>query len=221
MKYIQIIILFLIFSCTNNNSKSIEKGLDLQKIDTLTYKYNGFNYGLKLDLLSNGYFISENYIFSCFGGGERKKVYGTYKMDNQNLTLNPERIELIEYPEDLTSNAKTTKIKYGTNSLKIKTKFQMVTWENNQYLLSEHFDFQWNAEEENDYIRFANCLNNGLEPEISGVYLANKTNDTITSKFDVKQIPEKWQRFFLNEPVSAKIKSIKRIEDPKNEARIT
>ncbi len=73
VKYIQILILFLIFSCSNNKTKSNDKEFDTQNIDTLRYAYNGFNNGLQLDLLSDGRFINENYLFSCFGGGERKK----------------------------------------------------------------------------------------------------------------------------------------------------
>tara|TARA_R110002012_G_C11657571_1_gene611894 strand:+ start:2703 stop:3557 length:855 start_codon:yes stop_codon:yes gene_type:complete len=221
VKYIQILILIFIFSCSNNKTKSNDQEFDSQKIDTLRYGYNGFNNGLQLDLLSDGHFINENYLFSCFGGGERKKVFGTYKMDSLKLTLNPERIEFIEYPEEMESKPKTTKINYGIDSLKIKTEFQVIKWENNEYLFSEFFDSGWSLEKENDYIRFADYINSGLEPETSGMYLVRKTKDSITSEFDLKQIPEKWQSYFLKEPVSAKIKYIKKVVDPNDEENIS
>lgn len=221
MKYIQILILILIFSCSNNKNKLNDKEFGLQNIDTLRYGYNGSNYGVQLDLLSDGRFINENYLFSCLGGGERKKVFGTYKMESLKLTLNPERIEFIEYSEDIPSKPKMTKIKYGIDSLKIKTEFQVIKWENNEYLFSEFFDFGWSLEKENDYIRFADYLNSGLEPEMNGMYLVRKTTDSITSEFDLKQIPEKWQSYFLKEPVSAKIKYIKKVVDPNDKENIS
>lgn len=202
------------FSCSDNRTKSNDKEFSSQNIDTLRYAYHGFNNGLQLDLLSDGHFINESYLFSCFGGGERKKVFGTYKMDSLRLTLNPERIEFIEYSEVMESKPKTTKLKYGIDSLKIKTEFQVVKWENNKYLFSDYFDFGWSLDKENDYVRFADYLNSGLEPETSGMYLVHKTTDSISSEFDLEQIPEKWKSYFLKEPVSARIKNIKKVIDP-------
>jgi hypothetical protein len=210
VKYINILILLLIFGCSNNQPKSNSE----KKIDTLRYSYRGFNNGLKLDLLSDGRFINENYLFSCFGGGEKKRVFGTYKMDSINLILIPEKIELIEYPMDLELNPITTRIKYGIDSLKIKTKFKIVNWETNKYLLSDFHEFGWSLEKENDFIRFANYINIGFEPETSGMYLSKKSKDSIKSEFEINKIPEKWQKYFLKEPLSAKIKSIKKITDP-------
>tara|TARA_Y100000766_G_C18491144_1_gene404856 strand:- start:42 stop:596 length:555 start_codon:yes stop_codon:yes gene_type:complete len=119
------------------------------------------------------------------------------------------------------SKPKTTKINYGIDSLKIKTEFQVVKWENNEYLFSEYFDFGWSLEKENDYIRFADYINSGLEPNTSGMYLVRKTKDSITSEFDLKQIPKKWQSYFLKEPVSAKIKNIKKVVDPNDKENIS
>ena len=214
MKYIKILILFLIFSCSNDKSKSNSEKNIGQNIDTLRYSYSGFNSGLRLDLLSDGRFINENYIFSCFGGGERKLVFGKYEMDSIKLTLIPETIELIEYPEDMELKPTKTKIKYGIDSLKIKTEFRVLRWETNEYLLSEFYDFGWNAEKENDYIRFADYVNNGFEPETSGMYLSKRSKDSIKSEFNINKIPEKWQKYFLKDPITAKIKSLKKITDP-------
>lgn len=213
MKYINILILFLIFSCSNNKTKSNDEKNVVQNIDTLRYSYNGFNNGLQLDLLSNGTFINEDYLFGCTGGGERKKVFGTYKMDSTNLKLIPNKVEFTEYPMDIESKPIKTNINYGIDSLKIKTEFQIVTWENKKYLLSDFYDFGWSLDKENDYIRFAYYLNSGLEPKSSGRYLTTEIKDTINTEFDLKQIPEKWQNYFLKEPVTAKIRTIKKITD--------
>ncbi|WP_438965231.1 hypothetical protein [Flavobacterium sp.] len=186
----------------------------------MRYSYDGFNSGNKLDLLSDGRFINENYLFSCMGGGEVKKVFGTYIKDNLKLTLNPESIEFMVYSEYSGLKPKTTKIKYGIDSLKIKTEFHVVKWENNEYLFSDSYDLDWSTDKENDYIRFAYNLNKGLEPKINGMYLVNKTKDSITSEFDLKQIPERWQSYFLKEPISVRVKSIKKIIDPNDEENI-
>lgn len=217
MKYIKILIIFLIFSCSNDKNKpNSEKNVN-QNIDTLRYSYNGFNNGLRLDLLSDGRFINENYLFSCFGGGERKRVFGTYKMDSINLTLNPKKIELIEYPEDMETKPTKTEIDYGIDSLKIKTEFRVLNWETNRYLLSETYDFDSSINKENDFIRFADYVNNGFEPETSGMYLTKKSKDSVKSELDINRIPDKWQKYFLQEPIIAKIQNIKKITDPNDE----
>jgi len=217
VKYIKILIIFLIFSCSNDKRNSNSEKNVSQNIDTLRYSYRGFNNGLRLDLLSDGRFINEHYLFSCFGGGERKKAFGTYKMDSINLTLMPDKIELIEYPEDMELKPTKTQIDYGIDSLKIKTEFRVLNWETNQYLLSESFDFGWSTNKENDFIRFADYVNIGFEPETSGMYLSKRSKDSIKSEFDINKIPEKWRKHFLKEPVTAKIRGLKKITDPNDE----
>ncbi|WP_233194510.1 hypothetical protein [Aquimarina sp. I32.4] len=213
MKYINFLILIITLSCSNNKTKSNNKNILEQNIDTISYNYSGFNNGLKLDLLSNGTFINEKYLFGCTGGGERKKVFGTYKLDSIKLKLIPKKVEFTQYPMDMESKPITIKVAYGIDSLNIKTEYQIVTWENKKYLLSDFYDLSWSIEKENDYIRFADYLNSGFEPKTSGMYLVNRTKDSITSEFDLSQIPKKWQKYFLKEPISAKIKSIKKVID--------
>lgn len=213
--------MLLIFSCSNDKTKPNNEKNIIQDIDTLKFSYNGFNNGLRLDLLSDGSFINENYLFGCTGGGERKKVFGTYKMDSVNLKLIPQKIEYTEYPMDMESKPKTTNIIYGIDSLKIKTEFQILNWENKKYLLSDFYDYDWSLDKENDYIRFADYLNSGLEPKSSGMYLVTEIKDTIKTEFDLKQVPKKWQGYFLKEPVSAKIRKIKKITDQNDKENIS
>lgn len=210
MKYINILILFLIFSCSNNKTKSNGNKNVIQNIDTLRYSFNGFNNGLNLDLLSNGTFINDDYLFSCFGNGERKRVFGTYKMDSTNLILFPKQIEFIEYYENTRLKPKKIKILYGPDSLKIKTVFKVINWNNIKYLISEEFDYSWDFKLENDYIRFANCLNSGLEPKEHGKYLVSENNIASNSndEFNTNQTPEKWKKNFLKNPISLKIENI-------------
>ncbi|WP_299121986.1 hypothetical protein [uncultured Tenacibaculum sp.] len=208
-----LIILFLIYSCSNSKSNSTIENYRIKPLDTLKFSYHGFNNGAKLNLISNGFFINEDYVYGCVGGGFRKKVFGKYQIKNNQLTLLPEKIKYTEFPLDFESKPKTSNVSYGPDSLKIKTKFQIVKWGDNEYLLSDYFHFGWGIGKENDYLRFADYLNDGSEPKSSGMYLVNKTNDPITTEFDLKQIPKKWQKHFLKEPISAKIKSIEKIID--------
>ncbi|MGG8496848.1 hypothetical protein ACQY1Q_10550 [Tenacibaculum sp. TC6] len=210
---ITILLLPLLFSCIREKNKLYTSNLS-KKIDTISYSYKGFNNGLRLDLLSDGRFINEDYLFSCMGGGKRKKVFGVYRKDSLKLILVPKTIELKEYKDNLLMNAITTNLNYGVDSLKIKTEFQMVKWGGNEYLLSAVFDYGWSSEEENDYIRFADYFNSALEPETSGRYLVKRTKDSIKSDFDLQQIPVKWQGLFLKEPMVVKVKGIKKIIDP-------
>ena len=46
---------------------------------------------------------------------------------------------------------------------------------------------------------------------ILDIVLVNKTKDSVKSGFNLNQIPSKWQEHFLKAPISAKIKSIKKI----------
>ncbi|MFY7944710.1 MAG: hypothetical protein ACOVNZ_09005 [Crocinitomicaceae bacterium] len=208
------LLLALTFSCSKKNTKSNDKSIIPGNLDTLKYAYRGFNDGLQLDLLSDGCFIYEYHFFGCLGGGKVLKVFGAHEKDSLKLILNPESVELILYPQDMEKEPITSKMKYGIGSFKIKTEFQSVYWENNEYLLSEQFDFGWWLEEENDYIRFAGYFNQGLEPKSNGMYLVRKFNDSMRSEFDVKQLPEKWQPYFFKEPVIARVKHIRKIVNP-------
>lgn len=204
------------FSCSDINKKSDSNISNEQIIDTLKYSSNSPNINLKLELLSDGRFIYKIADFGCIGGGEIKTFFGRYKMDSLYLNLIPENIEYSKYSEKIELKPDITLLKYGIDSLKIKTDFKIITWENNKYLLSEFYDFEWNAQKENDYIRFADYLNSGLEPQFSGMYLTKKTEDTIRTEFDLNKIPEQWQSYFLKEPLSVKIKNIKKISDEDN-----
>lgn len=206
------------FCCSDVNKKSDYDISNEQKIDTLKYYSNSPNINLKLELLSDGRFIYKYSYFGCIGVGEIKRYFGKFKWDSINLKLYPENIEYSKYSEKIELKPEITQLKYGIDSLKIKTDFKIITWEKNKYLLSEFYDLEWNSQKENDYIRFAEFLNLGLEPQFSGMYLTKKTDDTIHTKFDLNKIPDKWKSYFLKEPVSVKIQNIKKISDENNDS---
>ncbi|EDP94848.1 hypothetical protein U8527_08010 [Kordia algicida OT-1] len=213
MKYIAILLLFTIFSCSNHNHKLQNETKRNQQIDTVKYSYSVFNHGKRLFLLSDGSFMNEVYTFSCSGSGFHKKVSGTYKIDSISLSLFPQKIALTTYSFDRKVKPTKVQLDYGVDSLKIKTEFKIIHWETKTYLLSETYDYDYSEDEENDFMRFADYVNIGFEPKTSGMYLSHKEKDTFTSAFDMQQIPEKWQKYFLKKPIVTKIKNLKKVYD--------
>jgi len=213
---ITIILILLIISC-NDRNKNIS-GENGKRIDTTHFKYNGFNVGTKLDLLNNGNFYYENYWYGCNGGGENMKVYGIYKIEDQKLILKPDSINLSTTPFTRHNNPITQTFKYGVDSLKIKTDYQIIKWDNNSYLLSAEKDDEIfiDLEPENDFQRFAYFYNAGMEPKQHGVYLVHTKNtqsDSLNTTLNLKEIPVEWRNLFLEKPISAKILKIeKKIE---------
>lgn len=209
-KHIIIILLIFTISCSNNESRS--KELLTQKIDTLKYSYNGFNSGFELLLFSNKKFKLIDYVYGCTGGGENKKVFGVYKIDSTKLTLIPQNIKLLITPFDsfeFEGNTKKIEIKYGPDSLKIKTKYNLINWGKYKYLLSEELSLI-GEEYINDFHRFSENYNSGYEPKNSGRYLkmVSKEIDTTTSELNLSSLPKKWKKLFLSEPIISQISKI-------------
>ncbi|RBW62304.1 hypothetical protein DS884_01520 [Tenacibaculum sp. E3R01] len=205
IKYIIFILSISFFGCSDIKNDSAKILINTEQIDTLKYSYSGFNNGLNLNLLSNGNFEYQEFVYGCTGGGENKKVTGKYKIDSSFLKLIPSKIKLLTYPMEFDGETETLETKYGIDSLKIKTEFNIVKWGNSSYLLSEQFDLGWSIEEKNDFIRFSENFNSGYEPSNSGRYLKNQQKDSLNKPLDLKQIPRKWRELFLISPLSVKI----------------
>lgn len=209
-RHIIIILSIFIISCSNN--KSSPKELLTKKIDTLKYSYSGFNNGFELLLFSNEKFEFIDYVYGCTGGGRNKKVLGKYIIDSNKLTLIPENIELLITPFDsfeFEGNTKKIETKYGPDSLKIKTKYDLINWGEYKYLLSEEFSLI-GKEHINDYHRFSKNYNSGYEPKNSGQYLkmVSKKMDTTTKELDLNSLPLKWRDLFLSEPIISQVNKI-------------
>ena len=218
-KFFLILIVFIFCSCSEQKKNQTKKSVKI--IDTIFYKVDGLNMHLKLALLSNDKFTFETSLFSCFGGGEKRKFYGTYLKDKDEIKLKPENVEIEIYPEDSPmANPTRVNLKYGADSLKIKTEFKIVNWNKNKYLLSnEKISFFGFEDENTDYDQFAYHYNIGSEPSEHGWYLVNRKEekDTTKSNFDLNQIPLKYQKQFLKDPLVAKITNIQNIPETENE----
>jgi len=209
-KYIIIILSFLIISCSNKESSS--KELLTQKIDTLKYSYRGFNNGFELLLFSNKKFEFIDFVYGCTGGGENKKVFGDYKIDKTKLTLIPKNVRLLITPFDsfeFEGQTKKIETKYGPDSLKIKTKYDLINWGKYKYLLSEEPSLI-GEEHINDFHRFSENYNSGYEPRNSGRYLKMipEEIDTTTNELNLDILPPKWRNLFLSEPIISQINKI-------------
>ena len=200
--------LILTFSCSDNKNIDIEKNINTQ-IDTLKYSIDGFNWGKDLYLLNNGKFELVDQVFGCTGGGRSKKVYGNYIIDSLELTLNPKRVNLTIFPLEFDGEMKKYNIKYGADSLKIKTRYNIINWETKTYLLSEEYSII-GKEKVNDFNRFSKNYNSGFEPKKNGNYLTKETEGKIIQNLKLEKIPLKWRNLFLGKPVSAKIIKIKK-----------
>ena len=209
----------IVCSCSERKKNQTKKSV--KTVDTTFYKADGFNMRLKLALLSNDQFIFETSLFSCFGGGEIRKFYGTYLKNKDEIKLKPENVEIEIYPEDSPmANPTIENLKYGPDSLRIKTEFKIVNWNKNKYLLSNEYISFFGFEDENtDYDQFAYHYNIGSEPNENGWYLVNKKTerDTTKSKFDLNQIPSKYRKQFLKNPIVAKITNIENVPETEYE----
>ncbi|OBQ45937.1 hypothetical protein JJL45_11710 [Tamlana sp. s12] len=209
-KYIIIILSIFIISCSNKQSNN--KELITEKIDTLKYSYNGFNNGFDLLLFSNKKFEFIDYVYGCTGGGQNKKVFGEYKIDSTKLTLIPKNIKLLITPFDsfeFEGNTKKIETKYGPDSLKIKTKYNLINWGRHKYLLSEELALV-GEEHINDFHRFSENYNSGYEPRNSGKYLkmVSEKVDTTGSELNLNNLPQKWKKLFLSKPIISLINKI-------------
>lgn len=220
-----VVVLFLI-SCKRERSNTFSLK-DYSTNDTLIFKYIGFNYNLELSLVGNENFAYKYDIRGCAGGGEFAKVTGKYLQNNNRLTLLPDSVFFSILPFNSHYNPKRYKLKYGIDSLKIKTKYDIITWGQSLYLISPEkdidyrthpvltlidFDIDSVVNNRNDYHDFADYYNLGIEPEEHGRYLSlilDSLEKRLTSEFELNQIPIEWRYLFLKVPVEAKIINVK------------
>ncbi|WP_196888415.1 hypothetical protein [Aureivirga sp. CE67] len=210
-------LLILLFSCSETKIKPKKS---IERIDTTSYNYKGFNNELNLDLYSNNTFQFVEYWYGCTGGGEYKKFYGSYLINGNQLLLKPDSAHIESLPYPRRNNPIIKKVTQIDDSLKFKTKYHLMEWNNTSYALSEQsFNNNLFFEVENDLENFINYYNNGYEPKNHGRYLT-RTLDTLKTAidFDKNLLPEKYRNHIFNQPLQAKIISIKKIINPNYES---
>lgn len=212
-------ILFSFINCENKNkSTRVTEKLN----DTLIYNYKGFNNGMKLYLFGNK-FKYEYFSYGCTGGGESSNIAGNFKMSKNKLYLEPDSVKIKVLELNSHSKYKNYNLKYKNDSLKIKTEYDIINWNNIQYLISPqkdngfrthlqnlivNYDIDSVIFKRNEYYELADFVNWGDEPKEHGRYLTQiKKNVDTTKKFEINKIPKKWRYLFLEHPIIANITS--------------
>jgi len=226
MRYLIIFGIALVLnSCKNDATKSFNLN-DYAVNDTVIFVYDGFNYQLKLWLTKENNFRYGYFTRGCMGGGEMEIVWGKYVQNGTKLTLMPDSLSFVDFPFNChDSVSKVLRLKYGIDSLKIKTEYDIIQWKNTLYLISPQkdrefrthstlfligFDIDSVFNERTDYHEFAHYYNSGLEPK-EGRYLTLTINNIDTSTcppLDISQIPNEWKHLFLEKPIEATIMDI-------------
>jgi hypothetical protein len=141
MKNLIILLIFVIgFNNVNAQSTKLYESL-VKKVDTISFKSNGFNNYREIILLNTEEFIiSENNVSDYGGKSTLKKFYGTYDLTDSILTLKPEQIELTTYTGNPQRKTLTEKIDYKSNSeLKITTVFVLKKHNEIAYLIPKEY----------------------------------------------------------------------------------
>ena len=213
-----ILIPLLLLACCNNSSsnKEVERSLGLKE----KFVIKGFNIGVEIYLSPDFTFLNRFYSSACTGGFFFKHVTGTYMLDGNNVIFSPQTMILME---DWESHgiSNTTKIDtipyYVSDSTKIQTKYKIVEISNMKFLVSE------SGIGENDdifyrnsnFIALANLYNSHEQVNTTEKLLANKDTVICFENLDIlKNIPTKWQDYFLKEPIQAEITSVRVVSIP-------
>lgn len=207
---IAIIILtaFMLFtSCFKNNKSTTTKSVKSTAEKVLSYSFSGINYAKQIDFLADAQFVLTEKLNKITGETTIKKHYGQYKKKDTLITLIPEEVEIITLTTKPEREKEKNTFAYTDDISKINTQYQIVSWGNKEYLLSEEFNSMANYDEKNDFQRFAYYYNTGIEPDESGYYFTRplQLTDSISKPLDTLHIPEKWRDYFLKKPISATI----------------
>ncbi len=141
MKKLIILLIFVVgFNNANSQSTELKESL-VKKVDTISFKSNGFNNYREITLLNSEEFIRIESNVSDYGGKSTfKKFYGKYDLTDSILTLKPENIELEAYTGNPERKTLKEKIDYKSNSeLKITTVFVLKKYNEIEYLIPKEY----------------------------------------------------------------------------------
>ena len=198
----KLLFILFIFSSTISNSQ------DLKIKGTVTYSQVLLNSGRKLDLFSDGTFKYEKYSYTCFLNGNKKEIIGNYNILNNKLFLKPYDVVVEIYEENKKLKSRKELHYSDIGSIKINTNYDILVWNNRSYLLSEQINENLHINSENDYHLLSHSYNSGNQPDQNDYLLTRKINNTNHTNLDLSKIPDKWRTYYLEKPISAKIKRI-------------
>jgi hypothetical protein len=198
--YLKIIVIIIMMSCSPENRVVRET--------SGTYHISGFNSHVELELRDDGTFTHQADLWSCVGGGDIRRIHGTYLIQDNALTLTPESLVNVTYYRRGKRDLKKDSARYySSDSTYLKKEYQIFRWDQSIYLLSEeHYTGSGFETHENDYEIFSNYYNSGYEPGTSGSYFVKNSNGSEHSrKLDIEKLPAKYRGRFLEQPIVAEI----------------
>jgi hypothetical protein len=220
MKFLVIFLLF--FNPININAFSLfENKSNVNHCDSISFSYGTSEKFYNLILVDN---ISFRYIFIF--SDTLKLVYeisGTYTIFEKKILLNP--ISIITHSQSKKNHINNAfqKTDYNVSSIKIKTNYDIIKYGNKIYLVSPenseefriynppHFPineiYKYKNIKTNDYYDLAQVFNRGLNID-SPLPFLQRTIDSIQTihlDFDLSQIPNEFQDWFLNKSITASI----------------
>jgi hypothetical protein len=203
-------LLTISYSCSwkapigNSHNKSRERIQNRE--NAVRYDFKNLNYSKSLELFSNNEFIFTETLNGSLGNSTVKEYFGDYHQDSTSLQLYPKEIAIKKIPEHAKEHIKSTYFPYEEGS-KINTNYLKFAWNHKEYLLSEQFNTQSYIDEKNDFQRFANFVNQGIEPDDSGAYFTRiiQTTSLNSDSLDLKRIPQKWRSYFIKTPIQARV----------------
>ncbi|MBI3220745.1 MAG: hypothetical protein HYZ44_14620 [Bacteroidetes bacterium] len=202
-------IIFLSISCKQNDPSAYNQVIGV-------YEIYGFGDGIKLELTENKQFSHENSIWGCMGGGRVRKINGTYRVEDGKVTLNPTYVinEILEGRKPYTITSRDSLPFRITDTLYIIKDYTIFTWDSLTYLFREAHYNEWGYHrEENDYERLANDYNAGYKNFFNGPYFFKGPKENPPqSKLQIDQLPPRYEKRFLKEPITGEILQSKDIE---------
>ncbi len=214
-----VLLLLLLISCHQKDEAAYDQVIG-------TYQMYGFNLSTSLTLEASGNFIHERSVFSCLGGGDVKKIKGTFHVNDNKVLLNPEYVidEILDGYKPYTIVSSDSLPFQLSDTIYIIKEYNIFTWDSLTYLMSEAQYSDWGGypRDENDYERLANDFNAGYKNYFKGPYFFKGPKENPPqSKLSIDRLPSRYQKRFLQTPITGKVLQTKDIEMVKfNEPRM-
>lgn len=206
---IKLAFVLLAISCRQNDPAVYDQVIGV-------YETFGFGEGRKLELKENKQFSFESSTFSCMGGGEVRKIKGTYHVEEDKVTLIPKYVinEILEGRKPYTITSSDSSTFQISDTLYIIKEYTIFTWDSLTYLFSEAQYNEWGYHrDENDYERLANDYNAGYKDYFNGPYFFKGPKENPPqSKLPIDRLPSRYQKRFLQKPVTGEVLQTKDIE---------
>ena len=208
--FLAIIFLFINYSFSNN----IEEETSLSKGIKRKFILKEFNQNISIYLREDFSFTNCYFSKGCVGGYIINMVFGEYKIDGNHIAFIPKKMLRDEgfFLTDFTKKDIDTVDYYYSDSTKIQLNYWHIKKDSFEFLLSEaeFNEFDECFMKSSNFIALANLYNSNIEGEICySVFCNIDTTINIRTILSKENIPEKFHKLFLDNPIEIDIKSVK------------